>query len=506
MEMLVIEILLLSCIIIFLYHQKEVFGLALVFILIGSNQFFQTLLSSNLYVQIFNDYYYSPGSVVLFSSSIFTILLIYIKEGVHSTRTLIYGILISNITLTLLSFITSYTINSESTFSILSIPKEIFEIDMQIFIIGTITLFVDSFLIIIIFEFVLLKVKNIKIFLAILVSIISVLYFDLVIFSFFSFWGNEGFEVFFIGNLIGKSIAGVLYSLMLYAYLVYIDQSSYLKKLEISKDVKDIFSIVTYRERYEFLKKEKDHIEEMKNSLIESNKNKDKFFSIISHDLKSPFHAILSFLNLTQANFDSMSRDNVKKNLALIQKSFTNAFDLLNNLLDWSRIQMDRVQFNPTPFCINDLIDKCINNLSYNAENKNISVLFHSSENYHVFADLDMINSVISNLLSNAIKFTNTGGMIIISIGYRDKATFVKVQDNGMGIEKEVIDKLFRLDTVYTSYGTNKESGTGLGLILSEEFIKKNNGNIFVESELGKGSTFTFTLPQFLKDDAVMDE
>ena len=471
--------------------------------MIGSNQYFQTILSSTLYVWIFKDFYFSPGSVVLFSSSIFTILLIYIKEGVHQTRTLIYGIILSNVTLTLLSYITSLQIKAEGTLNLLNIPKEIFEIDIRIFLIGTFTLLLDSFLIIIIYEFLLFKIKKIKIFWVIFIAIFTILYFDLLVFSTLSFWGKEGFKNILIGNIIGKSIAGTLFSLILYFYIVYIDKRNYIRKIEINKNINDVFSIITYREQYEFIKEEKEHIEELKNSLIKSNENKDRFFSIISHDLRSPFHAILGFLNLMKSNFDSMSRENIKTDLDLIQKSFNNSFDLLNNLLDWSRIQMDRIQFNPVYFSINELISICINSLKFNSESKDITVLFNPPQEFHVFADKNMINSVINNLLSNAIKFTNTGGKIIVELANSDKHTIIKIQDNGVGIEKEVINRLFRVDKVYSSSGTNNEKGTGLGLILSDEFIKINGGSIDVESEPGKGSTFTFSLPQFIQDQGI---
>lgn len=493
---LIFEIIFVASIIIFLYHKRKIFGLVSLCILIGSHQYFQTLLSSTLYVQIFEDYYSSPGSAVLFSSGIFTILLIYIKEGVHSTRTLIYGIVLANISLLILSYIASYQLTSEGTVNILNIPKEIFTIDVMSFLGGTLTLLLDSFLIIIVYEFLLFKIKKIKIFWVILISILTVLYFDILVYSLLSFWGTENLGNILIGNALGKTLAGIMFSLILYLYIVRIDKRSYLKNIAIKREIQDVFSIITYRERYEFLKEEKEQVEEIKNRLIEINENKDRFFSIISHDLRSPFNAILGFLNLMQSNIDSMSKERIKIDLSLIQKSFTNAFELLNKLLDWSRIQMGRLEYNPTTFSLNRLIQECIENMRISAENKDIRIFFSPFKEFSAYADRDMIYSVVSNLLSNAIKFTNPGGMVIVNIKGDGNGTLVEIKDNGIGIYEKNLNKLFKLETIYSTPGTNNEYGTGLGLILSDEFLKKNGGEIFVESEIGKGSTFSFTLPR----------
>jgi len=503
MEILLItisEILLISFIIVVLYNQRNRFGLFLLFIFIGSNQYLQTIISATIYLKIFDDYLFSPGSVVLFSSSIFTILLVYIKEGVHKTRTLIYGILLTNITLTIFSAITSVQLNMAGSINLLTIPKEIFNVNVKMFLIGTFLLILDSAFIIIIYEFILIKLSKINIFWTLIISMFTVLYLDSIIFSLFTFQSNELFINIFIGNIIGKSISGFIFTLVLYVYIVYIDKSKYLEKLKINKNAKDIFSIISYRERFELLQEEKTQVEELKNNLSESNKNKDKFFSIVSHDLRSPVGSIVGFLKFMDENFNSFNNEQLRKNIKMLYDSSKKAFDLLTNILDWSRIQMDKIQVNPVSFSINEIVNESINLLIDSANKKQIVISFNCIKNYNVYADKDMIRSVIRNLLTNAIKFTNIGKEININIESDSNEVIISVQDNGVGIDKEIAEKLFEAKSTITTRGTDNEIGTGLGLNLSAEFVRRNYGKIWLESKIAKGSTFTFTLPSYKVD------
>jgi len=239
-------------------------------------------------------------------------------------------------------------------------------------------------------------------------------------------------------------------------------------------------------------------ITEIKNSelsLIELNATKDKFFSIIAHDLKTPFNSIIGFSELLVDKVKENDYDKVAEFAGIILQSSKRAMDLLINLMEWSQLQSGRMDFNPELFDVSMLIDEVILLLKGIADQKSITIENQLTRSVQVFADMEMISAVMRNLISNALKFTQTGGCISISALSKENEVIITVSDNGVGLPEDRINKLFILSESYSTPGTNKEKGTGLGLILCNEFIKKNNGLIWVESEIGKGSSFSFSLP-----------
>ncbi|MBA7548457.1 Histidine protein kinase DivJ [subsurface metagenome] len=178
-----------------------------------------------------------------------------------------------------------------------------------------------------------------------------------------------------------------------------------------------------------------------------------------------------------------------------IFNSAVHGFDLLNNLLEWSRSQTGRIEYEPQDFSLTDLLRQNILSISDAAYKKNIEVQNELKEQILAYADRRMINTIVRNLISNAIKFTKSGGEISISAKKGDGVLIISVIDSGVGIKEENISKLFRLEESISTPGTNKEQGTGLGLILCKEFIEKNGGKIWVESKYGEGSKFKFTIP-----------
>ena len=224
------------------------------------------------------------------------------------------------------------------------------------------------------------------------------------------------------------------------------------------------------------------------------NVTKDKFFSIIAHDLKSPFNSLIGFSELLLNNYEVFSDEERKRLFTLINNSSKKAHNLLNNLLQWSRAQTGMLQNNPERFNVVDLVKDNMELLQTSAKEKDIELQCGDEEEY-VFADKNMINTVIRNLMNNAIKFTPEGGKVAISCMRKSEAVSVTVADSGIGISAEDREKLFRLDKLNTMSSAPKEKGSGLGLIICKEFIEKNQGELQVKSEPGKGSRFTFTLP-----------
>jgi len=230
--------------------------------------------------------------------------------------------------------------------------------------------------------------------------------------------------------------------------------------------------------------------------LRQLNATKDKFFSIIAHDLKSPFNSIIGFTNLLAEQIEERDYEGIEKYVSIIQHSAQNAMDLLLNLLEWSRTQTGRTEFNPEYVDSVSLINETVALLNDLAQQKSISIVKEIPHDAPVFADRYMISSVLRNLISNAIKFTHPGGQIIISARQEAKKLQIEVTDNGVGISETSQDKLFRIEESYSTLGTLNEKGTGLGLVLCKEFVEKHLGELWVESEEGKGSRFIFTIPK----------
>ena len=244
-------------------------------------------------------------------------------------------------------------------------------------------------------------------------------------------------------------------------------------------------------------KKAEQALKESERKLRESNKTKDKFFSIIAHDLKSPFNAILGFSEILLEKHKKYDDEKREEMISYINSSALRAFKLLENLLTWSHSQSNGINYSPENFHLKILLFETISDLQAQADKKNIQILDTISENELIYADKNMLATILRNLISNAIKFTSNSGTIIISSEKQKATNFleISVEDTGVGIPKDRIDNLFRIDKNTSTQGTENEIGTGLGLILCKEFVEKYNGKIWVESEEGKGSTFLFTIP-----------
>jgi PAS domain S-box-containing protein len=253
-----------------------------------------------------------------------------------------------------------------------------------------------------------------------------------------------------------------------------------------------IFIVQDVTERKKAQKRIQQYLEELK----ELNATKDKFFSIIAHDLKNPLNVITGYSESLEEIKSTFSEERVRKAVSRIYNSAVNLDKLLENLLEWSRMQIGKKEFVPRTLKLNHVINDNVVLLSGMANSKEIELTSDVKEDLSVIADHNMLKTVLRNLITNALKFTPRGGNVTISAKDRGDCVEVSVMDTGIGISQENQKKLFRIDAPYGTPGTEQEMGTGLGLILCREFIKKHHGKIWVESEIDKGSTFTFTLPK----------
>jgi len=253
------------------------------------------------------------------------------------------------------------------------------------------------------------------------------------------------------------------------------------------------------REFVEKLAMLNEQLRESEIELKKLNASKDRFFSIIAHDLRSPFSSLLGFSEFLAQDISDLTTEEISTFAGKINESAHTVFSLLENLLQWARIQTGQMPFEPVLFNIANRVKRSITILFDNSVNKNIDLISKVDSALMAFADENMVNSVILNLMSNAIKFTQAGGTI--TINSREAGDFIEISvtDSGVGMKPEDLSKLFRIDIHHTTFGTNEEKGTGLGLVLCNELVMKNGGEMRVESEYGKGSTFYFTLPKFQK-------
>ena len=230
--------------------------------------------------------------------------------------------------------------------------------------------------------------------------------------------------------------------------------------------------------------------------LKEANLTKDKFFSVIAHDLRSPFTSILGFTRLLNDEYDDFTDDERKMMLNQIQNSTESTFQLLDNLLAWAKTQLGRTIFNPESFTLESLVNESVKQTLPQAQTKNIEISVGKIETIILYADLNMLRTAIRNLLSNAVKFSFPGGVIKVETSLESGNLSITIADQGTGIENRLMQKLFSLnEEVSATNGTANEKGTGLGLILCKEFIERNGGTISATSEVGKGSTFRINLP-----------
>ncbi len=246
---------------------------------------------------------------------------------------------------------------------------------------------------------------------------------------------------------------------------------------------------VTSRKLAEQALKESEH--KLRNLL----ETKDKFFSIISHDLRGPFNTFSGFLGLLKEKIRDGELEKTQEIIDTMEKVSEDTLNLLTNLLEWSRTQTETIRFVPEPVKLATVCKMLSALFDYPIHQKHLVLECMLDDQLTVHADRNMLETILRNLISNAIKYSNPGGTIMISGKKKEDRAEISVTDQGVGMEKEELDRLFHLEKTISKPGTHRETGSGLGLILSREFVSKHGGEIHISSRPGKGSTFTFTLP-----------
>jgi PAS domain S-box-containing protein len=240
-------------------------------------------------------------------------------------------------------------------------------------------------------------------------------------------------------------------------------------------------------------KKAEAEIEQMTKKLIATNADKDRFVSILAHDLRSPFHSLLGLLRMLNENIGSFTIDQIAQYIKVLYESTNNTYHFLEDLLKWAQLQ--KMPFNPSKIAFSHIWPDVFNTIEAGANTKNISIINNIPSDLMIYADSNMLKTMLRNLISNALKFTHQGGSITLSSIETDQGVNLSVTDTGVGMAQNVSSKLFDITNKFTTNGTLNEKGSGFGLVLCNELVERHNGRIWVESELDKGSVFTFLLP-----------
>ena len=335
----------------------------------------------------------------------------------------------------------------------------------------------------------------------ILILISSILVAESVIMAVFHFLNvtNFWFELFFDSILLLIIISPILF-LLVYKPM----KNNINEKKKAEKELEDLlYQLSVSKEMIEEKLFETNLLfEELsvtRENLEKTNAEKDKFFSIIAHDLKSPFSGFIGLTQIMVDDIEDISLTEMKEFSKTMQSSATNLYKLLENLLEWARMQRGLIEFSPQESNLKSIIDQNLEFAAGAAKNKDIELISHIPETTSIYADLPILNTVIRNLISNAIKFTPRGGTVEVGTidtnnDHKTTEVCVYIKDNGLGMNEDTLGKLFKIDQKVSRPGTENEPSTGLGLLLCKEFIEKLGGRIWVESEIGKGSTFYFTL------------
>ena len=239
---------------------------------------------------------------------------------------------------------------------------------------------------------------------------------------------------------------------------------------------------------------------EYANKLEEANSTKDKFFSIIAHDLKNPFNTLIGYSDVLRTDFRDYGQDEILQQLNVIYNTSINGYNLLDNLLKWSQSQTNKILFEPQKINLREIVQLCIEDIEDQSLFKDIDIVNDVTENFHLIADENLLKTILRNLINNAVKFTHRNGMVSVSCKKDDTFIEISVKDTGIGMSEMELQNIFQIDRVSSKPGTNKEKGSGLGLILCKEFVEKHGGKIWVESNLEVGSIFKFSIPKIISN------
>lgn len=615
---------LVSVLLLFLFRIRSIMGLGLVFTIVGLFQFIQVFLSSTVYVEVAKNIIVSPGSSILFPLSLFAILIIYIKEDALETRKVIYAVLTANIVTSLLLYTFGWNVENSQLYNPYNVSLELFNVNAWIIFVGTIILFADSILIILVFEFVSKRLSSL--FWRICITMILILSFDTLLFSFGVFWGTDKFYHIIISGLISKNVIAIFYSIIFTLYIKYLDK--YIYKADPS-GFKDFFNTLTYRQKFEIATLEKeivqknaakaiqlseikyrtltdispvgvfktlpngkttyvnarwsdisgvpysralnddwldavhpDDVEKLvqnwdlvvskedksnseyrflhsdgsvkwvlgqavpeldsdnevvgyvgtvtditdlklyelklnnaKDKAEESTRLKSAFLANISHEIRTPMNGILGFAGLLKK--PSLSGENISRYIQIIEKSGKRMLNIINDIVNISKIEAGQMTLQITTLNINNLLDDLFAFFKLEMEEKGLTFELTKrlqSDCAESRVDEEKTFAILTNLIKNSIKYSDSG-KIEFGCEMKMKVYEFFVKDEGIGIPKDRQNAIFDRFVQADIGDTQAREGAGLGLSISKAYVEMMGGKIWMESNQGIGSCFYFQIP-----------
>ncbi len=293
-----------------------------------------------------------------------------------------------------------------------------------------------------------------------------------------------------ISSLKQTRLKNTIFSLVAVSLMIILVFIVYYQKNRLKRETNKLLE-----EKNKQLEKANKKLRDSEQHLKELNSTKDKFFSIIGHDLRNPLNALLGFSELISGNSRDYTSEEIQRYSKIINEAAKNIHLLIENLLEWSRSQSGNIDFNPEPTDLQPMINEIFKVFDIHADKKGVTLVSEIPEEIRVVADPNLLSTILRNLINNAVKFTLNGGNVRIFCKQGDSELTISVEDTGIGMSEKQLDNLFRLESNVTMPGTSEEKGTGLGLILCKEFVDMHNGKIWATSKPKEGSTFSFTLP-----------
>lgn len=511
-QLLTLEILVVASTLIVAYELRHRVGWSLLYIFVGSTQYLQTVLVSSLYLPLTPQHLVSPGSVVLFTSSLFAILLIYLREDLQAARNLIYGVLLSNITLAGLSQVTAWQLNAPGAQNFLDIAPEIFQVNARIFLVGTTTLAVDAFVIVLLYEY--LRTRRARLPLAprLVLTMVAVLVLDGFVFVTAAFFADPNYPQLLESNLVGKTFAGSLYGLILFGYLRVVGDREETERPPIR--LGQMLSFLTYRAKYHQIqerltaqRQQADEFRTARDAAVAADHAKTSYLANISHEIRTPLNGIIGTVELL-----SLSKQADPKQVHLIEvlKSSSKLLSrLIDDVLDLAKIETGNLSLNPTEMRLSECAANTVELYRNAAEEKGIELTLEFDPGLRgiCWGDETRFRQILGNLVSNAVKFTPKGKVSVhlFDRGFTESRREVQleVRDTGIGIPEQALEAVFDVYAQAESSTHGRFGGTGLGLAITRQLVEAHSGRIWVESEVGLGTTFRVRLTYSLEPDGL---
>jgi len=495
---LVVEMVVVAALVCGLYELRGRFGLAPLFIFLASTQYMQALFGGVVFLRIAGGITVSPGSVVLFAGNLFALLLIYLREGVPATRTLVYGLLLANATLAIFSFITQIQLGLEGANAGITMPPDFFFVSMRAFGAGVVVLLLDGLLMIVLYELLFFQLTWAPLLVRLRVAMLGVLYFDSIFFGVLSYWGRADFTSLLTGNMTGKTVAGVTYALLLWIYLDRSAKDGPRPELERPRELRDVFSIITYRERYERLRIALAASEERLRQ-VQLMDAIGRLATGIAHDFGNVLTAIESYAGLLQER--KVPEDPDMQDVKGIREGASRGKALVRQLLAIGK----RSRLTPSTVPLDQVVQgmegmlRTVLGAKYRLDTRFVD------GTPLVKADPGQLEQVLLNLVINARDAMPAGGTIRITVEPRELRgqehveagqsrpghdASLSVEDGGAGISQETLEHVF--EPFYTTKGS---IGSGLGLSIVYGIVTQSDGAIQIGSAANGGTRFTILLP-----------